>query len=171
MYIMHWYCAWEAGTCELLWICLVFCYFACWHSFTEDCGWQFRECVCLSYYQNSEINSFMTCFFCHDIVTRERSTFLPSFGMPYSALTLLVGRREGHPACKKTEWWGAGLLAWLSVWSEVQTCIWPSWCHCRSLSLASVKSRLVLPFWYRFTQVVLDKGNGCVCQKWCVVCV
>ena len=33
------------------------------------------------------------------------------------------------------------------------------------LSLASVKSRLVLPFWYRLTQVVLDKGplNGCVC--------
>jgi len=32
------------------------------------------------------------------------------------------------------------VLAWLSVWSEVQTCIWPSWCHCHSLSLASVKS-------------------------------
>ena len=34
-----------------------------------------------------------------------------------------------------------------------------------SLSLASVKSRLVLPFWYRLTRVVLDKGplNGCVC--------
>jgi len=45
------------------------------------------------------------------------------------------------------------------VWSEVQTCIWPSWCHCHSLSLASVKSRLVLPFWYRLTQVVLDKGR------------
>jgi len=27
-----------------------------------------------------------------------------------SALTLLVGRQEGHPACKKTEWWGAGML-------------------------------------------------------------
>ena len=40
------------------------------------------------------------------------------------------------------------MLAWLSVWSEEQTCIWPSWCHCHSLSLASVKSRLVLPFWY-----------------------
>ena len=26
----------------------------------------------------------------------------------FSALTLLVGRQEGHPACKKTEWWGAG---------------------------------------------------------------
>ena len=28
-------------------------------------------------------------------------------------------------------------MAWLSVWSEVQTCIWPSWCHCHSLSIAS----------------------------------
>ena len=40
-----------------------------------------------------------------------------------SALTLLVGRQEGHPACKKQS---GGVLAWLSVWSEVQTCIWPS---------------------------------------------
>ena len=27
----------------------------------------------------------------------------------FSALTLLVKRQEGHPACKKTEWWGAGV--------------------------------------------------------------
>ena len=40
-----------------------------------------------------------------------------------SALTLLVGRQEGHPACKKLS---GGVLAWLSVWSKVQTCIWPS---------------------------------------------
>ena len=26
------------------------------------------------------------------------------------ALTLLVGRQEGHPACKKTERWGAGVV-------------------------------------------------------------
>ena len=86
----------------------------------------------------------------------------------FSALTLLVGRQEGHPACKKLS---GGLLAWLSVWSEVQTCIWPSWCHCHSLSLASVKSRLVLPFWYRLTWVVPDKGplNGHVCV--CVLTV
>jgi len=34
-----------------------------------------------------------------------------------------------------------------------------------SLSLASVKSRLVLPFWYRLTWVLPEKGplNGCVC--------
>jgi len=85
----------------------------------------------------------------------------------FSALTLLVGRQEGHPACKKTEWW---VLAWLSVWSELHTCIWPSWCHCHPLSLASVKSRLVLPFWYRLTWVVLEKGalNGCMYV--CIVC-
>jgi len=28
----------------------------------------------------------------------------------FSALTLLVGRQEGHPASKKTEWWGAGVV-------------------------------------------------------------
>jgi len=28
----------------------------------------------------------------------------------FSAMTLLVGRQEGHPACKKTEWWGYGLV-------------------------------------------------------------
>ena len=25
-------------------------------------------------------------------------------------MTLLVGLQEGHPACKKTEWWGAGTV-------------------------------------------------------------
>jgi len=43
--------------------------------------------------------------------------FLYAFG----ALMLLVGWQEWHPACKKSE-----VLAWLSVWSKVQTCIWPS---------------------------------------------
>jgi len=28
----------------------------------------------------------------------------------FSALTLLDGWQEGHPACKKTEWWGAGVV-------------------------------------------------------------
>ena len=39
------------------------------------------------------------------------------------SLTLLVGWQEGHPACKKLS---GGVLAWLSAWSEVQTCICPS---------------------------------------------
>jgi len=73
---------------------------------------------------------------------------------------LLVERQEGH----LTKLSG-GMLVWLSVCSKVQTCIWPSWCHCHSLSLASVKSRLILHFWYRLIQVVSDKGslNGCAC--------
>ena len=88
--------------------------------------------------------------------------------MAFSALTLLVGRQEGHPACKKQS---GGVLAWLSVWSKVQTCIWPSCCHCHSLSLAPVKSRLVLPFWSRLTRVVPEKGplNVCsVCYVWLI---
>ena len=35
-----------------------------------------------------------------------------SFGC-LSALTLLVGWQEGHPACKKQEWWGAGVVVCL----------------------------------------------------------
>jgi len=31
----------------------------------------------------------------------------------FSALTLLVGQQEGHPACKKLEWWGAGVVVYL----------------------------------------------------------
>jgi len=31
----------------------------------------------------------------------------------FSALTLLVGWQEGHPACKKLEWWGTGMVIYL----------------------------------------------------------
>jgi len=34
-------------------------------------------------------------------------------GHAFSALTLLVGRQEEHPACKKTEQWGAGVVTCL----------------------------------------------------------
>jgi len=32
----------------------------------------------------------------------------------FSALTLLVGRQEGHLACKKIEWWRASMVVCLS---------------------------------------------------------
>ena len=60
----------------------------------------------------------------------------------FSALTLLAGWQEGHPACKKLS---CGILAWLSVWAVG----WgvdlhmASWCHCHSLSLAPVN-----PDWF-----------------------
>jgi len=43
--------------------------------------------------------------------------------LAFSALTLSVERQEGHPTCKKLS---GVVLAWLSVWSDMQTCIWPS---------------------------------------------
>jgi len=48
---------------------------------------------------------------------------LLSINIAFRALTRLVGRQEGHLACKKLS---GGMLAWLSVWGKVEICIWPS---------------------------------------------
>jgi len=37
----------------------------------------------------------------------------------FSALTLLVGQQEGHPACRKTEWWGAGVVVCLEQGADL----------------------------------------------------
>jgi len=37
----------------------------------------------------------------------------------FSALTLLVGQQEGHPACKKTDWWGAGMVICLEQGADL----------------------------------------------------
>jgi len=53
----------------------------------------------------------------------------------FRALMLLVGRQEGHPACEKLS---DEVLAWLSVWSEMQMiCISST---ATPSSLASLKS-------------------------------
>jgi len=86
----------------------------------------------------------------------------------FSALTLLVGRQDEHPACKN--------------W--VMRC----WCGCLSgarcrlhivqlmplhpktpSSVASFKSRLVLSFWYRLPQVVLENRPLNGCSSSCVI--
>jgi len=89
------------------------------------------------------------CVSIHDMFTSDDSCNFCNYAhLPSVLWRCWSGGRKGiRPV--KTKWW---VLAWLSVWREVQTCIWPSWCHCHSLSLASVKSRLVLPFWYRLTR-------------------
>jgi len=51
-----------------------------------------------------------------------REYFLPEFRpkfRTFSALTLLVGRHEGHPACKKIEWWGAGMDICLELGADL----------------------------------------------------
>jgi len=32
---------------------------------------------------------------------------------------LLVGQQEGHPACKKQEWWGAGVVVCLEIGADL----------------------------------------------------
>ena len=66
----------------------------------------------------------------------------------FSALMLLVGWQERHPACKKTEWWGAGVVVCLERGADLHTARLMLY---HSLSLAPVKSRLVVLFWYRLT--------------------
>jgi len=34
---------------------------------------------------------------------------------------LLVGQQEGHPVCKKTEWWGAGMVICLQQGADLHT--------------------------------------------------
>jgi len=61
----------------------------------------------------------------------------------FSALTLLVGWQEGHPACKKLS---GGVLAWLSAWSGVQTCTWAQLMPLPLTVSCFSKIRIDLPF-------------------------
>ena len=67
----------------------------------------------------------------------------------------------GRKGIRRVKNWVVG--CWHGYLSGARCRLWPSWCHCHPRSLASVNSRLVLPLWYRLTQVVPDKRplNGC----------
>ena len=80
----------------------------------------------------------------------------------FSALTLLVGRQEDHPACKIFSVWGVGVIICLKRGADCLHMVHLMPLHPQTpSSLASFKSRLVLP--HRHTQVVLEKRtlNGC----------
>jgi len=74
----------------------------------------------------------------------------------FSALTLLVGQQEGHPAVR-TEWWGTGMVICLQRHANDLHLV--SWCHCQPIISCSGKIQNGLPFWCRLTQVVLEKGR------------
>ena len=94
----------------------------------------FRSQVCKNYFASGGasypltkiLRTFLSgrhnSFIIHSLF-RFKKIYVVFFVCAFSALTLLAGLQEGHPACKKLS---GGVLAWLSVWSEVQTCIWPS---------------------------------------------
>jgi len=71
---------------------------------------------------------------------------------------LLVGWQEGHPACKKTEWWDAGVVICLGHGADLHMA------QLMPLPLTisfSSTSGLVLPLGYRLTGVVKGPLNGC----------
>ena len=75
--------------------------------------------------------------------------------LAFGALTLLVRQQEGHPASKN---WVVGCWRGYLSGARCRLTHGPAdatTTHCR---FASVKSRLVLPFRYRLTRVVPEKG-------------
>ena len=87
----------------------------------------------------------------------------------FSALTLLVGRQEGHPACKKTEWWGAGMVISLERGADLHMA------QLMPLSLAvSCFSKIQIGFTFLVPAHLGSPGKGplnmcCVCV--CVICL
>ena len=87
----------------------------------------------------------------------------------FSALTLLVGRQEGHPACKKTEWWGAGMVICLELGADLHTA------QLMPLPL-TVSCFSKIQIWFTFL-FLADPGSPrkrvcvCVCVRACVCVV
>jgi len=84
----------------------------------------------------------------------------------FSALTLLVGCQEEHLACKKIQYWGAGVVICLE-WDAndlhmIQLMPLPPIISCL------LKSRMFQLFWYLFTQVVLEKRPLNQCLSVCL---
>jgi len=80
-------------------------------------------------------------------------------GHYYYSCTTSCSNHILYALLKVSKWWGAGVVICLARCADLHMA------QLMALSLASVKFRLVLPFWYRLTWVVPDKGplNGCVC--------
>jgi len=85
----------------------------------------------------------------------------------FSALILLVGHQEGHPACKKTERWGAGMVICLVLGADL---------HMARLMPLTLTVSCFSKIQIGFTFLVLaypgspGKGplNGCVCVNECL---
>jgi len=80
--------------------------------------------------------------------------------LAFSALTLLVGWQEGHPACKTTEWWGAGVVICLQRGANLHMA------QLMPLPLTvSCFSKIQIGF--TFLVPAHPGSPGCVCV-WCV---
>jgi len=94
------------------------------------------------------------------------SVILKCSALAFSALTLLVGRQEGHPPVKN-EWWGAGVVICLELGADlhmVQLMPLPLTLSCFG-KIQIGFTFLILA--HRPIRVVPEKGplNGCVCVR------
>ena len=84
----------------------------------------------------------------------------------FSALALLFGRQEGHPACKKTEWWGAGMIICLELGADL---------HMAQLMLlpltVSCFSKIQIGFTFLVPAHLGSRGKRAVKQVCLCVCV
>jgi len=103
---------------------------------------------------DTESRQFIFCFPVEEKGVETRNVYLPVWCLlltnPFSALTLLVGRQEGRPACKKT---------WVvSCWHG-----YLSGARCRlaygPTDATATHCLLLQPFWYQLTRVVPEKGR------------
>jgi len=86
---------------------------------------------------------------------------------PFSPLTLLVGRHEGHPACKKLELWGAGVVICLERGADLHMAqLMPL------LLTVSCFSKIHIDFTFlalvHLGSPVKGPLNGCVCVCVCL---
>jgi len=82
----------------------------------------------------------------------------------FSALTLLVGWQEGHPACKKLEWWGAGMVICLERGADLHMA------QLMPLPLTvSCFNKIQIGFTFLVLAYLGSPGNGplngCVCYE------
>ena len=88
---------------------------------------------------------------------------------------MLVGRQEGHPACKKIEWWGACVVICLERGADLhiaQLIPLPLTVSCFGKIQIGFTFLVLLPFWCLLTWIVPEKRplNVCCCCCCCCVC-
>ena len=141
-----------------------FCTFCCnalltllaWYA--EQGLWNGTASVCLSVSAEAAAANFAASSAAVALPAGPKFPAVASLAGDIDRLLHWLGGRKGIRPVKN---WVVG--CWRGYLSEARCRLAHG--HCHSLSLASAKSRLVLPFWYWLTRVVLDKGllNRCVC--------
>jgi len=148
-------------------VCVLVCFSRLWSTLLRRSGTSLQVIFILRWTVNAAVTiKHGCCSWCNYLLINTVSVLLfVKYGMwhqcAFSALMLLLGQQEGHLACKKLS---GEVLAWLSVWSEVQMIdIWSSWCICHPIISCCSKIQNGLPFWCRLAKVALEERplNGC----------